>query len=229
MLQKFCNRFGSLGTRAFPVWELPQHLQRQTFRGPLTREPLQNQAESDSYPGSYDHRTIQVGKDLRRCLGQPPVQSRSSCEIRQGCSGLHPACLEKTMMATAQSVWTACFNAWLSSWGKAFSFHVVWTSLLPLCLVLPPCTKIQWLPIKPTYLLSTSSILRTGHFLMKKPFPKLGSFFRKFAVSSEPHVFSEICSTLKTDQRCPLSLETEELDKSALGLDMLLVLQIDFT
>lgn len=53
-------------------------------------------------------------------------------------------------------------------------------------------------------------------------------FLRKFAVSSEPHVFFDIYSPLKTDHRYPLSLETEELGKSALELDML-DFWIDFT
>jgi len=33
-----------------------------------------------------DHGVTQAGKDLRRYLVQPPVQSRVSCEIRPGCS-----------------------------------------------------------------------------------------------------------------------------------------------
>lgn len=56
----------------------------------------------------------------------------------------------------------------------------------------------------------------------------LWGFLGKFAVSSEPHVFSDIYSPLKTDHRYPLSPETEELDKSALELDMLVFL-MDFT
>lgn len=34
---RFCNKFGFLSAGAFPVWELPQHLHRQTFRGQLSR------------------------------------------------------------------------------------------------------------------------------------------------------------------------------------------------
>lgn len=46
--------------------------------------------------------------------------------------------------------------------------------------------------------------------------------------SAQNHVFFDIYSPLKTDHRYPLSLETEELDKSALELDML-DFWIDFT
>ena len=159
-------------------------------------------------------------------ISSPTSHSKQgSCEISRGCSGLHPACLEKIMMETARSGWTTCFNAWLSSWGKVFSFHAVRTFLLPLSLVLPLCTKFQWLPIKPTYLLSTSSILITGHFLMNKLFPKLGFFLK---ICSELRA-TWLLSDLQHFKNWPLSLATEELDKSALRLDMLLVLQIDFT
>lgn len=40
VLQRFYNKFAFLSAGAFPVRELPQHLHRQTFRGPLSRELL---------------------------------------------------------------------------------------------------------------------------------------------------------------------------------------------
>lgn len=38
----------------------------------------------------YDHWIIQVGRGLRRSLEPPSAQSRATCEIRKGCSGLCP-------------------------------------------------------------------------------------------------------------------------------------------
>lgn len=40
---------------------------------------------------SQDHRIIQVVRDLRRSLAQPPAQSRASFEARLGGSGLYPS------------------------------------------------------------------------------------------------------------------------------------------
>lgn len=68
----------------------------------------------------------------------------------------------------------------------------------------------------------------SGWKKLSLPKTRFVGFLGKFAVSSEPHVFSDIYSPLKTDHRYPLSRETEELDKSALKLDML-ILWIYFT
>lgn len=63
-----------------------------------------------------------------------------------------------------------------------------------------------------------------GNSGWKKPsIPKKGfvDFLGKLAVSSETHVFSDIYSPLKIVHRYALSLKREELDKSALELNVL--------
>lgn len=68
---------------------------------------------------SWDHKTTQAGRDLRRSKAHPPAQSRINWEIRSSFSGLDPSGSQKSLMETAQPLWEPlCPTACLSTWRK---------------------------------------------------------------------------------------------------------------
>lgn len=72
---------------------------------------------------SQNRRKIQLGRDLRISLVQPPAQFRVSEEVKPCCLGLYPIGLQKIPgMETAQHLGATCSTAVLSSWGKRFPF-----------------------------------------------------------------------------------------------------------
>lgn len=66
--------------------------------------------------GSEDHRTIQIGRDLRSSLIQPSAQSRVSYDIRPGYSGLYPSgsSMRPRMMMAQRATFTTELSVPLS-------------------------------------------------------------------------------------------------------------------
>ena len=76
--------------------------------------------------GSQNHRLLCAVRDMRRPPAQHPAQSRSSCEIRPGCSGFHPVGSGKPLgMETGQPLWAAHPTVSVSSWGKNMSLYSI--------------------------------------------------------------------------------------------------------
>ena len=94
-----------------------------------------------------DHRIGQAGRDLRRCLVQPPTHNRVNSEVRPGCSGLHPARSWKPPRTeTSQIPWATSATLSLSSWENSFSLYPAWPSPVSLyvsCLS-PSCHAPLW-------------------------------------------------------------------------------------
>ena len=60
----------------------------------LSNIKKQNIFSEDAFdPSDKSHRIIKVGRDLRKCLVQPPAQSWASYEIRPVCLGIDPLAL----------------------------------------------------------------------------------------------------------------------------------------
>lgn len=95
---------------------------------------------------SKDQKIIQVGRDTRRSLFQPPAPSRVSYGIRPECSGLCPAGSRKPpRTASAQPLWAISATPALSSQGKGFSLHPVWISYpVFACWFLLSCCAPLW-------------------------------------------------------------------------------------
>lgn len=103
------------------------------------------QISSDLAGGwEQDHRLIQVGKDLRRSLVQPPVHRRVSCQARPGCSGFHLVKVENLQGHRLHNISRHpvpppdCphrVNFFLIS-----SMNLSCFSLFSLSLIFPPCT-----------------------------------------------------------------------------------------
>lgn len=67
-----------------------------------------------------------IPESLRRSLIQPPVQSRTNSEIRQGCSVLSPMGSWKLpRMKPIQPHWATCPVAWLSSQREIFLYELL--------------------------------------------------------------------------------------------------------
>ena len=80
------------------------------------------------------HRTIQVGRDPRRSLVQCPAQSRVSCGITPGCSGLFINSWKRARTDTSQR---QRHHNLSGQWWKCFPLYPVWIpfSIFAWCLL----------------------------------------------------------------------------------------------
>lgn len=79
---------------------------------------------------SCDHRMIHIERILRRSLVQPRLRAGPALRLDQVPQGLIQLFLETPEDGDCTASQSSCPTVWLSSWGKSFSTHSIWTSLV---------------------------------------------------------------------------------------------------
>lgn len=112
--------------------------------------------EAPSVQCSWDHRTIQAGRDRKRSPVQPPGQSKATSGLRPGCSGLYPIRAWKPpRMERTQTFWALVLQRGYPHREEFLLTPCLHLSGFKLCLLplmLPPHTTVRTLALSPQFI-----------------------------------------------------------------------------